>query len=191
MKMLDMINLTEYLIKYRPKDRWGYSSRSASQGRGLLIDKKMPVPDHEKSRTRKVAFAVAKTVSMWRNKFTGETVTYRFGTNRDDWEIVEIESWEPYWIPISNVIRPYDEYLEEKEIEAEIRRQREEQYRKQQEEAIAQHQERADRLKNWLDKIYPEHGIEVTASSYGVSLYQGVTRDINWWEKFMEHVENG
>lgn len=191
MKMLELVNGASYEVK-TPSSRYGGSKAEEH----LLIDKKMPTPLHEqRGKIRRVAMA-KKTMG-----YQTKTIPNPHGWGGpgvrtvNDYDKPMVEMWVPVWVPINKIMRSWDEYIEEKEIEEEIKAARAEKYererqeRREREEAERKEQEsKLVTMKERLDKVYPGNGVTFSMR-YGYLEIRGDFKNLGWWEKLLDNVD--
>lgn len=181
MKIWELNELTEYEIG---------TKRSYSKDRAILLSKTMEPPFHEQGRIRKVAMAVyagmgypQKLVTTERSVWTGTAYEMKpFTMWTTDYEAERVETWTPKWVPLSHILRTWDEAEEEKAIEDEIKRQRQEAHAAAQKEREDRISAETDKLQGWFDEMLPELGLKFNPGYSEPELQDGYQyRQAQWW----------
>lgn len=136
---------------------------------------------------------------------------------RFDYDSKRETRWQLVQFPINRIIRDWDEYQEELEIEEEIRRaamtkaqleaeerrkrieeererqqevmrQRQAEERKRREEVQGENQKRVDAVKSWLDEFFPTHEVRLSVNEYGISIDAHAVGRLEWWETLIRSV---
>lgn len=211
MNMQEIQAPMNYLIKIPPRERRDKFNRIFTQ-QGIVLAKRLTGaakhrPEGERGKTRTVPCALEytgyDTKVVQKERYTYIEEEQRWGNKMEDVETIDYTSeyttrWLLAEVPINRVSRLWDEYIEEKEIEEEIKRaQREEaearaeerrrELEEQKAKRQAESQERADKVRTWLtSQLGDKHGIELEVGWYGISITLPTDiRSIEYWERLM------
>lgn len=200
MNMQEIEVFRDYLVKL-PREKDGFP-KVRWTGRAIAMGTKRFQRTAQRGQTRKIPMALEykgydfKTETKTRTLpgvYNYDTKQYEYPTEDYIVTVLDYSSevttrWYNCEYPINRILRLWDEYIEEKEIEEEIKRQQQEEREREQLERSRGNRERVEKVKEALDRLYPEHGITFEASEYGITVYGMNTRKIEWWEKLVEAI---